>query len=139
MTTNNYTKFDHRLVGSFENYGKIISEVLEKYQIQNNIWNVYGEEFITSIADISRIDSSLLDPWLRPFPESSVKMAQTFDKPTKHVSLFTTVCGSKIRCNIYIGKLNSVDIICRICEKNTSCIECKKTKIKTIYYPPNHL
>ena len=138
MNVNFYTKYDNRLVGSFENYGEIITEILIKYPIQNFIWSVFGEEFITSISELSEIDSTLLDPWLRPFSDTSIKLSKTFDKPTRHISLFTTVCGSNIRCNIYIGKLNSANIPCKIC-KNSSCIECKGTKTKTIYYPPTHI
>lgn len=132
--TNNYSRFTGTIFGTFSSYGKEITKLLSKYPISNNVWHVYGEEFISSTDDLKG-EKKLLDPWLRLFPDQCVLDSKTIDIPERHIKITTTVENKIYMCNVYIKKLKSVVIPCNICMGMNVCVECHGTRKKTIFYP----
>lgn len=131
---NNYSKYNGMYRGGFENYGSEITKLLSKYPIENHIWHIYGEEFITD-KTMAAYDMQLLDPWCRPFKQEFIDKTDWIQLPRLHAKIKTTVEGKLYMCNVFTEKLNSIDIQCGLCYGLRECIECGLTGKKTIYYP----
>lgn len=111
-----------------------MKKLLSKYPVENPIWYVIGEEFITSYK-LVRNDAQLLDPWNRPFPDEMVSKMITVELPEKHVKIPTTVNGTLYMCNVYVRELNQLEIDCNDCIGQDMCIECSKTRRKIVVFP----
>lgn len=133
-TVNRYKPVTFKFDGSFHKFGPIITDLLSKYPLENPVWYVMGEEFITSYKFIKQ-DGLLLDPWNRPFPDEMIAKMVTVELPEKHVKIPTTVSGELYMCNIYMKELNRVEVECNDCIGLDTCIECSKTRRKIVVFP----
>jgi hypothetical protein len=131
---NYYRPVTQRFDGSFHKFGTEIKKLLTKYPIQNNIWSVIGEEFITSYT-LAKSDDQFLDPWARPFQDDMIKKMITVELPEKHVKLPVTVEGVLYMCNVYVRALNSVEVDCNECIGRNFCVECNKRGKKIVVFP----
>jgi hypothetical protein len=137
VVKNLYKPVTNKFDGAFYNFGPKMTQLLTKYPIENPLWHVFGEEFITSYT-LLKGDQTLLDPWRRLFPEEMCDSMKTIDRPEKHVKVPTTVEGVLYMCNIYMNELNTVIVECNLCIGKRECLECKKTGKKMIVFPKNN-
>ena len=131
---NVYRPVTLKMNGSFHRFGEEITKLLITYPVINKVWMVNGEEFITSLSECGG-DTRLTDPWLREFPEKMLNESKTVEFPEKHVKIQTTVAGIVVICNVYVRKLNKVEVDCKICEGRDVCPECNKTLRKIVCFP----
>jgi len=131
---NNHRPVTQRFDGSFHKFGPEIKKLLTKYPIQNNIWSVMGEEFITSYV-LVKSDEQLLDPWGRPFKDDMIEKMITIELPEKHIKVPATVEGVLYMCNVYVRVLNSVEVDCNECMGRNECVECNKRGRKIVVFP----
>ena len=131
---NEYRPVTLKMRGSFHRFGDEITKLLIDYPMTNPVWMVNGEEFITSLTECCG-DMQLRDPWLREFPGDMYKKMETVEIPEKHIKIKTTVAGTTVVCNVYIRKLNKVEVDCKSCVDKDVCPECNKTLRKTVCFP----
>ena len=123
-----------KMEGSFYRFGEEITKLLIQYPMTNPIWMVNEEEFITSLSECGG-DNHLTDPWLRKFPTLSLEKMQTVELPEKHIKIQTSVAGIGVVCNVYIRKLNTIEVDCKSCIGKEVCPECHKTFRKVVGFP----